>query len=160
MRRNIGRAGRWKRKQSKAVPLHATEVLRGERRYSFYSFLTSALDGGEWSVSRPGRALPRGKDPRYPLYRTEGGPQSRSGHRGYRKILCPCRGSNPDRTVIQSVVRHYTDWATPAPERGSRLEKLRETLAWYMHVCLKLDSNKEFQWSNYGFRIYKMNSFL
>jgi hypothetical protein len=30
----------------------------GERRYSPYSFLTSALDGGEWSASRPGRALP------------------------------------------------------------------------------------------------------
>jgi hypothetical protein len=31
----------------------------GERRYSSYSFLTSALDGSEWSASRPGRALPR-----------------------------------------------------------------------------------------------------
>jgi hypothetical protein len=26
--------------------------------YSSYSFTTSALDGGEWSASRPGRALP------------------------------------------------------------------------------------------------------
>jgi hypothetical protein len=33
----------------------------GERRYSSYSFPTSALDGGEWSASRPGRALPPGK---------------------------------------------------------------------------------------------------
>jgi hypothetical protein len=32
-----------------------------ERRYSSYSFLTSALDEGEWSASRPGRALPPGK---------------------------------------------------------------------------------------------------
>jgi hypothetical protein len=31
---------------------------RGERRNSSYSFTTSALDGGEWSASRPGRALP------------------------------------------------------------------------------------------------------
>jgi hypothetical protein len=30
----------------------------GERRYSTYSFLTSALDGGEWSASHSGRALP------------------------------------------------------------------------------------------------------
>jgi hypothetical protein len=29
----------------------------GERRYSFYSFLTSALVGDEWSASRPDRAL-------------------------------------------------------------------------------------------------------
>jgi len=32
----------------------------GERRYSSYLFLSSALDRGEWSASRPGRALPRG----------------------------------------------------------------------------------------------------
>jgi hypothetical protein len=31
------------------------------------------------------------------------------------KILCPCRESNPDRPVVQSAVRHYTDWANPAP---------------------------------------------
>jgi hypothetical protein len=54
----------------------------GERRYSSYSFTTSALDGGEWSASRPCRALPQGKDPRYALYRRLGGPQSRSGYRG------------------------------------------------------------------------------
>jgi hypothetical protein len=57
-----------------------------KRKYSSYSFLTSALDGGEWSASRPGRALPRGKDPRYPLYRRLGGPQSRSEHVGEEKI--------------------------------------------------------------------------
>jgi hypothetical protein len=39
----------------------------GERKYSSYSFLTSALYGGEWSSSRPGRPLPRGKDLRYPF---------------------------------------------------------------------------------------------
>jgi hypothetical protein len=26
------------------------------------------------------------------------------------KILWPCRGSNPDRPVVQFIVRHYTDW--------------------------------------------------
>jgi hypothetical protein len=34
------------------------EALGGKRRYSSYSFTTSALDGGEWSASRPSRALP------------------------------------------------------------------------------------------------------
>jgi hypothetical protein len=53
-----------------------------EWRYSSYSFSTSALDGGEWSASRPGRALAPGKDPRYQVDRRLGGPQSRSGHRG------------------------------------------------------------------------------
>jgi hypothetical protein len=31
----------------KTVPLHAMEALGGQRRYSSYSFSTSALDGGE-----------------------------------------------------------------------------------------------------------------
>jgi hypothetical protein len=35
----------------------------GGEEYSSYSFLTSALDGGEWSASRPGRALHPGKGP-------------------------------------------------------------------------------------------------
>jgi hypothetical protein len=39
----------------------------GERRYSSYTFLTSALDGGESSASRPGRALPPGKGPPVPI---------------------------------------------------------------------------------------------
>jgi hypothetical protein len=44
----------------KAVPLHAMEERGGERIYSSYSFTTSALDGGEWSESRHGGALPPG----------------------------------------------------------------------------------------------------
>jgi hypothetical protein len=48
-----------------------------ERRYSSYSFTTSALDGGVVSVTTRPRFYPR-----YPLYRRLGGPQSRSGHRG------------------------------------------------------------------------------
>jgi hypothetical protein len=38
----------------------------GDRRYSSYSFTTSALDGGEWSAPRPGRASP-GKGPPVPI---------------------------------------------------------------------------------------------
>jgi hypothetical protein len=55
-----------KGKKSKAVPLHAMEAHGGVRRYSCYSFLTSALNGGEWSASRPGHALPAGKGPLVP----------------------------------------------------------------------------------------------
>jgi hypothetical protein len=71
------------RVKSKAKQSRYTPWWRlGERRYSSYSLLTSALDGGEWSASRLCRALPRGKDPRYPLNRRLGGPQSWSGQRG------------------------------------------------------------------------------
>jgi hypothetical protein len=45
-----------------------------------HAFLTSALDGGEWSVSRP-----QGKSPWYPLDRRLGGPQGRSGRGGEEK---------------------------------------------------------------------------
>jgi hypothetical protein len=67
--------------KTKAVALHAMEALEGERRYSSYPFSTLALDAVEWSASRPDRALAPGKDPRHPLYRRLGGPQSRSVHR-------------------------------------------------------------------------------
>jgi len=40
--------------------------------------MTAALEGGEWSESRPGRILPPGKT-RYPVSRRLGGPQGRSG---------------------------------------------------------------------------------
>jgi hypothetical protein len=52
-------------------------VLR-EWRYSSTHSLTSALDVGEWSASRPGRFTPR-KSLWYPLDRRLGGPQGRSG---------------------------------------------------------------------------------
>jgi hypothetical protein len=64
----------------------------------------------------PAALYPRGKDLWYPLYRRLGEPQSRSGHRGYRKEKhFLCRGSNLNRPVVQSVARHYTDgdtWVT------------------------------------------------
>jgi hypothetical protein len=56
-----------KKSKSKAVPLHAMEAHGGERRYSSCSYLTSALDGDEWSASRLGRALPPGKGPPVPI---------------------------------------------------------------------------------------------
>jgi hypothetical protein len=34
----------------------------GKRKHSSYSFFTSALDGAEWSASRPGHDLPPGKE--------------------------------------------------------------------------------------------------
>jgi hypothetical protein len=68
---------------------------------------------GEWSASRPGRALLPGKGHPVPIGQ-EVWVGLRAGldteHRG--KILCPCRGSKPDRPVAHPVVRHYTDWAT------------------------------------------------
>jgi hypothetical protein len=44
----------------------------GERRYTSYSFSTSALDGGEWSASHPARALAPGKGPPVPIVQEAG----------------------------------------------------------------------------------------
>jgi hypothetical protein len=84
----------------------------GERRYSSYSFSTSALDGGERSGSRPGRTLAPGKDPPVHIVQ-EAGWASKPvwTQRLEEKSSHLCQGSNLDRPVVQPLVRHYTDWA-------------------------------------------------
>jgi hypothetical protein len=101
--------------KGKAVPLHAMEAME-ERRYSSYSLTTSALDGGEWSATRPGRAFTPGE--RTPGTHCTGGwvgPRAGLDTEATGKILCPSRESNPDGPVVQPVVRHYTAWANPVP---------------------------------------------
>jgi len=68
--------------------------------------MTTVLEGGEWSASRPGSSLPLGKT-RYPLYRRLGGPQGRSGR--VRKISPP---PELDPRTVQPVASRYTDYAT------------------------------------------------
>jgi hypothetical protein len=85
----------------------------GERRYSSYSFSTSVLDGGEWSASRPGRALAPGKGPPVPIVLEAGwAPEPVCTQRVEEKSFRLCWGSNLDRPLVQPVARHYTDWAT------------------------------------------------
>jgi hypothetical protein len=67
--------------------------------------LSSALDGGGWSVPRRCRFTPW-KDS---LYRSPGGPQGRSGQ---VRIISPPQGFDP-RTV-QPVTSRYTDYALSA----------------------------------------------
>ena len=67
--------------------------------------MTAALEGGEWSATRPGRNLPTGKT-RYPFYKRLGGPQGRC-RRAENLVPSVIRS----RTV-QPVVSRYTDWAT------------------------------------------------
>jgi hypothetical protein len=97
---------------SEVDPLQAMKGALGERRYSPYSFLTSAVEGGEWSASRPGRALPPGKEPPVPTVQEAGWvPEPVWTQRLEEKSSA----SVGDRTpAVQSVVRHCTDWATPA----------------------------------------------
>jgi len=64
--------------------------------------MTAALEGGEWSVARPGRNLPPVKS-RYPFYRKLGGPQGRSG-RAENLVPTGIR-SRPVQPVAQSLYR-------------------------------------------------------
>jgi hypothetical protein len=73
--------------------------------------MTSALDGGEWSASRPGRDLPPGIGPPRCTYWTRGWVGPRTGLyteiRG--KILLPLPGIELPCPALQSVARHCTD---------------------------------------------------
>jgi hypothetical protein len=113
---------------SKAAPYrHASD--KWERTHSSCSFLTSALDGGEWSASR---FTPPEKDLRYSLDRGLGGRRAGLDTEARGKTLCLFRDQTP---VVQCVVRRCTDWAAPAkyyvsvawPESGrkSQRRKLR-----------------------------------
>jgi hypothetical protein len=84
---------------------------RQTEKYSSYSLLTSALDWGEWSASRPGRALPPVNDSRYPL---DSGWASELVWT--QKLEKKSFASAGDRTSdVKSIVRHYTDWVAPGP---------------------------------------------
>jgi hypothetical protein len=71
--------------------------------------MTSALDGGEWSASRPSRFIPR---ERAPGTHWIGG---WVGHRAVvdavvkRKFPSPRRESKPRTPIVQPVAQRYTD---------------------------------------------------
>jgi hypothetical protein len=74
-------------------------------------FLTSAPDGGEWSASRPGRALPPGKATRIHCIGGRVGPRADMDTVSKGNYFPSAADRNP---VVQFVVRTYTDWATAA----------------------------------------------
>jgi hypothetical protein len=78
----------------------------GERSYSSYSYLTSAPDGGEWSASRPGSALPPGKGPLVPTGYEAGWVPEPVWTQGLEeKSSAPAGIRTP---IVQPVVRHCT----------------------------------------------------
>jgi hypothetical protein len=70
--------------------------------YSSTHSLTSALDGGEWSASRPGRFTPRQRAPRTHWIGGWVGP------RAVLDAVLPAPAGN--RTpIVQTVAQRYTD---------------------------------------------------
>jgi hypothetical protein len=83
------------------------QTPRGRGRIIPYSSLTSALYGDEWSATRPGRAV----SPVPIVQETGWASELIWTQRLQEKFFAPVG----DRTsIVQVVVRHYTDWATPA----------------------------------------------
>jgi hypothetical protein len=73
-----------------------------KRRYRSYSFSSSALDGSEWSASRPGYALGLGKGPPVPIIQEAGWAPEPVWTQGTGKILSPLPGiecRSPGRPV-------------------------------------------------------------
>jgi hypothetical protein len=84
-------------------------VLR-DWKYSSTHSLTSALDGGEWSASRPGRFTPRERALGTNWIRGWLGPRAVLDALVKRKIPIPCRESNPRTLIVQPVAQLYTGW--------------------------------------------------
>jgi len=72
--------------------------------------VNSALDGGEWSASRPGSFTPGERDPGALSTGSWVSPRVRLDAVGRRKLRCPCRKSNPGSPAYSSVSqsRYYS----------------------------------------------------
>jgi hypothetical protein len=79
----------------------------GEREYSSHSFLTSVLEGGEWSAACPGCTLPPGKEPSVSIVQQAGWvPELVWMQMFEENSSASVRDQTP---VAQPAVRHYTD---------------------------------------------------
>jgi hypothetical protein len=76
--------------------------------------LTSALDGGEWSASRPGRFTRKESAPGTHWRGVWVGSRAVLDTMAKRKIPSPRRESNPRTPIVQPVAQRYTDWAITA----------------------------------------------
>jgi hypothetical protein len=83
----------------------------GERRHNSTHSLTS-LDGGEWSVSRTGRFIPKKRAPGTHWIGGCVGPRAILDTVVKKKIPSPRRESNSTTPIVQPVAQRYTDWAT------------------------------------------------
>jgi len=87
--------------------------------YSSYSVTTSALDGVSAQRHAPAALCPGERNPGTHCTGGRVGPRAGLGTETTGTVLYLCRGSNLDRPVVQSVVRHYTDLSYPAPHNNS-----------------------------------------
>jgi hypothetical protein len=79
---------------------HEMKTYWGVEVY-LHAFLTSALDGGEWSASRPGRFTPKERAPGTHRIRGWVGPRAVPDAVVKRKISSLHRESNPRTPIVQ-----------------------------------------------------------
>jgi hypothetical protein len=84
------------------------EGVLGEWWYSSTHSLISALDGGEWSASRPSRFTPKERDPGAHWIGGWVGPRVVLDAMVKREILSSRQASNPRTPIIQPVAQRYT----------------------------------------------------
>jgi hypothetical protein len=74
-----------------------------------HAFLTSALDGSEWSASCPGHFIPRERTPGTIWIGDWVGPRAVLDAVVKRKIPSLRRESNPRTPIVQPVAQRYTN---------------------------------------------------
>jgi hypothetical protein len=86
--------------------------MYGGVKVQLHTFLTSALDGGEWSAARHGDFTP-GEQPRVHIAWEAGWALEPSRSGGEEKRYLALAGIEPRSSSPQPS--HYTDWASPTP---------------------------------------------
>jgi hypothetical protein len=92
---------------------HAMKAYWGRRCIAPHS-LTSALDAGEWSASRPGLFTNRERAPGTLWIGGWVGPRAVLDAVVKRRILSSRRETNPRTPIVQPIAQRYTDWAIVA----------------------------------------------
>jgi hypothetical protein len=88
---------------------HDMKAYLAEWRYSSTHSLTSALDGGEWSASCPGRFTPKERAPGTHWIGGSVGPRAVLHAVAKKKIPSLRLESNPRTLIVQPLAQRYTD---------------------------------------------------
>jgi hypothetical protein len=104
---NVHAGGQRKKGKPTCLVVHHAVETCGGVEVQLSAFFSSALDGGDWSASRPGQSNPgrRAVCSHWVGYREMGPPPTISLDTSEnRKIACPYRESNHDSSVIHPVL--------------------------------------------------------
>jgi hypothetical protein len=84
-----------------------------------HAFLLPALEGGEWSASRPGRCVPGERTPSNHWIGVWVGTRAGLDAMMKRKILSPRRKSNPQISIVQPAASALDggEWSALRPGR-------------------------------------------